>query len=191
MTNLEIRIAENLRDSILIEKYRNGDLKAFGILTGFHRVELNYFNYSVLHNREDAEDATQEEFIILYDSLNNGKYIEHQVFGGWLKTAARYYLSHLQRKGKLLTIVINELPDPLINLFDSIDLNEEKLEIVLLAVKVLPERDVKLLNMRYWEKQSWKQIGDTFGITENSASGQHSKILNKLKAIIKILSTPN
>ncbi len=65
MTVAEKRVVENLRDSILIVNHRNGDLRAFGKLTDFHRVELNYFNYKILHNHEDAEDATQEEFIRL------------------------------------------------------------------------------------------------------------------------------
>ena len=98
MTTEEKNKFENLRDSKLIVRHQNGDVLAFGVLADLHRVELYRYNFRFLHNKEDAEDALQEELIILYNSLNNGKYIEHQVFGGWLKLTAKYYLMNLKGK---------------------------------------------------------------------------------------------
>ena len=182
MTSAEKRVVENLRDSILIVSHRNGDLRAFGKLTDLHRVELNWFNYKILHNHEDAEDATQEIFIICSNSFSNGKYIEHQAFGGWLKKTASYYLSHIQRRGIVLTVQMEyELPAELIELFEDIDLTEERIEKLMEAVNALSERDVRLLTMRYWEKMSWREIGEALNIDERAASSQHCKILKKLK----------
>ena len=182
MTAAEKRVVENLRDSILIVNHRNGDLRAFGKLTDFHRLELNCFNYRILHNHEDAEDATQEEFIICSNSIINGKYIERQAFGGWLKNTARFYLSHLLRQHTIITISMShDLPAEIIELFDDIDLIEQRLHRLMHAVNNLPERDVCLLNLRYTGKLSWAEVAKELHIDENSASGQHAKILKKLR----------
>ena len=89
--------------------------------------------------------------------------------------------NEFKRKGKLIMVVSDKLPAEIIELFDDMDLNEDRLGILMDAVNDLPERDVRLLMMRYWKKLSWREIGDSLGIDENSASGRHNKILNKLK----------
>lgn len=70
----------------LIEKSRNGDIKAFEqLICGYRRKILN-FTYRILGNPEDAEDITQEIFVKAFRAISgfDGK----SSFSTWLYTIA-------------------------------------------------------------------------------------------------------
>ena len=49
----------------------------------------------------------------------------------------------------------------------------------------LPEDELQLIEMRFFEKRSFKEIGEILEITENNAKVKTYRILEKLKKIIK------
>jgi len=185
MTKEEKRKAENERDSKLIENYLAGDVSAFGKLTELHRETLTRYNFSVLHNMEDAKDATQEEFVIVMKVMNEGKYEERKRFGGWMKRMAKYYLTHVQRKKALKTVEVEVVGDVKDEPMEGERRSEEEIKKLKKAMKGLPERDVQLIWLRYWKKLAWKEIGVLLKITENGASGRHKKVLNKLRGRVE------
>ncbi len=156
MTTKQKRVFENLRDSDLISRYLQGDKQAFTKLVEIHRKSLVLFNYKILHEYNEAEDAVQEELLILLKILDSGKYKKDRKFGGWLRKAARNYLLHQHRKHSLITEHPGELPDLLFDLQtdENDDAAQEMKKIVFRVIEELPERDVKLLILRYWKKIS-------------------------------------
>ena len=52
------------------------------------------------------------------------------------------------------------------------------------AVQQLPETDIHLIELRFFEKRSFAEVGAIIGITENSAKVKVYRILEKLKKII-------
>lgn len=55
----------------------------------------------------------------------------------------------------------------------------------LLKSPLLSEDDKKLLNMIYIDKQDYRFIGDTFGISESTVKKRHKDLLNKIGKMIQ------
>ena len=181
MTMQEKRAEENLRDSILIVKSKLGDDHAFGVLVGFYRKWLVEYYYKLTGNMDDAEDATQDVLILTHDAICKGKCKGENWFGGWIKRTATFHLEKLKRKKILKQEKLNKLQEKLPDVVYDASETEAKIAVMLEVIKDLPEGDVKLITLRYWEDNAWDEVGNQMGIGENSASGRNSKILKKIK----------
>ncbi len=184
MTIDQKRAAANLRDSELIEKHKNGDAQAFPSLIKFHHDTIFSLCLDFLDSFEDAEDATQEIIITIFNDINSGKYIERQVFEGWLFVTTKHYLLQLKRKRKLNTSDSKKLVKQMMAIPDQEKTEELDTTIITQLLEKLPPENVELLKYRFWDKLSWKKIGELMDIGENSASGQGSKILKKLQKMM-------
>ena len=49
----------------------------------------------------------------------------------------------------------------------------------------LKEKEIQFIEMRFFEKRSFKEIGEILGITENNAKVKTFRVLEKLKSIVK------
>jgi RNA polymerase sigma-70 factor (ECF subfamily) len=52
------------------------------------------------------------------------------------------------------------------------------------TASLLPSEDLMLIEMRFFEKRSFKEIGDILSITENNAKVRLYRCLDKVKQII-------
>ena len=59
-------------DAGLLERYRHGDDRAFGLIYDRHRALVFAVAVGVLSSREDAEDVTQEVFATASQALRRG-----------------------------------------------------------------------------------------------------------------------
>ena len=71
------------------------------------------------------------------------------------------------------------------NMMDEIeqDENEENKQRLIRCIGKLKEEDVQLIEMRFFEKRSFKEIGEILDITENNAKVKSFRALEKLKKI--------
>lgn len=69
-------------DVELIQKFKNGQLQAFQMLVKKYQNTAINIAYSLVNNRQDAEDIAQESFIKVYRSIDSFK-AEAQ-FSSWL-----------------------------------------------------------------------------------------------------------
>src|SRR5918998_5458404 len=71
-TNLGLRLSNfrELDDSVLVERTRNGDRRAFSELVRRHQSVVYRSCYRILGDREDARDASQEAFTRAYRKLD-------------------------------------------------------------------------------------------------------------------------
>lgn len=79
------------------------------------------------------------------------------------------------------------------NLFDLADeieeedRSEEQRKILLQAMQTLKAPDMILIEMRFFEQRSFRDIADILGITESNAKVKTYRILERLKgAMVKI-----
>ncbi|MBL7885021.1 MAG: sigma-70 family RNA polymerase sigma factor, partial [Bacteroidia bacterium] len=52
-------------------------------------------------------------------------------------------------------------------------------------ISELPEDELQLIEMRFFEKRAFKEIGEILNITENNAKVKTYRIIEKLKKIVK------
>lgn len=123
-----------------------------------------------------AEDIAQVVFIELskddYKALRNFKF--HSKLSTWLVAIARNQtLMHLRKKEITTKAFFEEVPAPV---GDS--------EMVSSAIKSLPERDSKLLQLYYFDNRSFKDIASELQISVNSVSPLLMRARERLRDIL-------
>ena len=61
------------------------------------------------------------------------------------------------------------------------DGTDERIEHILTALKYLPENDLLLIEMRFFENRPFKEIADIMKITENNAKVRVYRVIDKIK----------
>jgi RNA polymerase sigma-70 factor (ECF subfamily) len=65
---------------------------------------------------------------------------------------------------------------------DGLEEHKEKLKI---ALRKINDKDLALIEMRYFEKRSYREIGQILNVTENNAKVKSFRALQKLKVLFK------
>ena len=76
----------DLDDALLVQKSKNGNIKAFEKLFLKYQSKVYNFTLRMVQNREDAEELTQESFAKAYVSIKGLR--ENDAFKGWLMRIA-------------------------------------------------------------------------------------------------------
>ena len=138
-----------------------------------------------IQNEEITSDITSQVF--LKAMLNIKKYEDRGYpFSSWLYTIAGNEVNlHFRKLNKNLEVEIQE--KDVISLLDDFkelpDINHQ--ELLIKAMNQLAEKDMQIIDLRYFEKLSFKEIGNILGITDNNAKIRLYRSLDKLKKTYK------
>ncbi len=139
--------------------------------------------YQRMDNKEVAFDVTSQVFL---KALNNIHKYEYRgvPFASWLYRIAKseVYQSYRDKKAKRTVNVEN------FQLFELIqDLEEDKTnenrQLLLSIISHLDAGEVEMIELRYFEKRSFKEIGEILDLTENNAKVKAHRIVKKMKKI--------
>jgi len=131
-------------------------------------------------------DITQQVFLKALQHIGSFRY-KGVPFSAWLyRIASNEVVQHFRDNKKTRTVCL-EASD--INAFAEEShhaLDVEKRETMFKALGQLPMVDMEYIEMRFFEKRSFKEIGDIQGITENNAKVKVYRILDKLKRLMTV-----
>lgn len=153
----------------------------------YKKYYTQIFRY-VYHRVEDeavALDVTSQVFL---KALNNIHKYEYRgvPFSSWLYRIAKSEVYQVYRDGKSSRMV--DVDVATINvLLDEVDeecTKEHKLHRIVQALKQLKENELSIVEMRFFEKRSFKEIADILYITENNAKVKCFRVIEKIKKII-------
>jgi RNA polymerase sigma-70 factor (ECF subfamily) len=65
------------------------------------------------------------------------------------------------------------------------DTTDENRKLLLQIISELNEDEVQLVELRFFEKRSFKEIGDILEITENNAKVKAHRVVKKMRKIIE------
>jgi RNA polymerase sigma-70 factor, ECF subfamily len=167
-------------EELVIEKAKE-DPKNFEALYNQYFEKVFRFSYQRLENKEEASDITSQVFL---KALINLKHFEYRSvpFSAWLFRIAINEINDYYKKSKKERMVNMEAAQLNGLLKESdFDLKEERINKILAALKQISGEDLLLIEMRFFEERSFKEIGDIFQITENNAKVKVYRILDKLK----------
>ena len=166
----------------LIEKCRQGDIKAQ--FTLYKKYSIAMYNIAIrfLNNKMDAEDVLQESFVTAFNRLSELK--NDKVFGSWLRKIVTNNCISFVRKNKVYFEDINE---------NIIDENENDYEIekssdpvvVHSAIKELPDGGRTILVLYALEGYKHREIADMLKISESTSRTQYRRALNLLSKKLK------
>ena len=161
------------------------DPALFSVLYDKYFEPIFRYVYQRLDDKEQAFDSTQQVFLIAMNNLSKYEY-RGVPFSSWLFRIASNELNILFRKEKhTRTVNIDS-----VRIYDIIEeIQETKIEkyhdhIVRIIAEKLGEEELQLIEMRFFEKRSFKEIGEILEITENNAKVKTYRVLDKLRKLI-------
>jgi RNA polymerase sigma factor (sigma-70 family) len=177
-----------LSDQELVKKYLTGDNTSFEILLTRHKSRVFAFIMSKIKNRDITEDIFQDTFIKVINSLQKGKYNEEGKFLPWMmRITHNLVIDHFRKESKMKNI----RPTAEFNIFDVINngnrgQDEEMIRKRVHAdlnmlIKDLPEDQMEVLKMRYFEDMSFKEISEITCVSINTALGRMRYALINLR----------
>lgn len=158
---------------------------AFEALYNKYHEQIFRFVYQRMDSEDNAYDITAQVFMKALSSIK--KYTSKNLpFSAWLYTIAYneicdFFKKHAQ--ARCLNIDSVQLSEFVTEL-DDVSKDDLYLQ-VLEIMQGLPEDELALLEMRYFEYLSFKQIGHILSITENYAKVKLYRVIDTLKKMIK------
>jgi RNA polymerase sigma-70 factor (ECF subfamily) len=179
-----------LSDQELVKNYLNGDNASFETLLTRHKSRVFAFIMSKIKNRDLSEDIFQDTFIKVINSLQKGKYNEEGKFLPWMmRISHNLVIDHFRKEAKMRKV----RPTAEFDIFDVLDDGNKNQEEVMMQTQVhadlkvlieqLPENQKEVLEMRYFEDLSFKQISDLTGTSINTALGRMRYALINLRKL--------
>ncbi len=182
----------SLTDEQLVSMYMKGDNGAFDILLDrYERKVFTYISYFI-RNKEVAEDLFQDTFMRIIANIRNGKYSEQQKFGSWLMRVSHNIMIDYFRHQKNEKNISNDETE--VDLFNDIKLaDEENIEHQLIKqqnikglqdiLKLLPENQQEIIQLRYYQEMSFKEIAALLNCSINTALGRTRYALINLRKL--------
>lgn len=175
-------------DQYYINQVLGGTTNAFSFLVSRYQKMVYTVVYRVVKNREVAEEVAQDTFIKAYKSLKN--YRGEAKFSTWLYTIAyRKSLDVVKKNKHFISIpVIEEISEGEMGLVDDA-LNylqaEERKKIIADSIMKLPEDEVVIITLYYFEEKSIKEITKIVGLTTDNIKIKLFRSRKKLYSILK------
>ncbi len=159
------------------------DPESFGPLYRKYHEQIFRYIHQRMDDEETAFDVTSQVFL---KALNNIHRYEYRgvPFSSWLYRIAKseLYQSFRDRKAqRTVNIESYQLFELIEDMED--DNKEENRKRLLHCLKLMKEKDMQLIEMRFFERRSFKEIGEILEITENNAKVKTFRAIEKLKQL--------
>lgn len=159
--------------------------KDFGPLYQLHFEAIFRFVYHRLNEKQTAKDITQQVFVKALVNLKNFQFKGYSI-KSWLFKIAVNELNDFYGKvqsERCLNIDTVGLSEILLEIGENDEV--EKDETLFKALKKLKEDQLILIEMRYFEKRSFAEIGEILSITENNAKVKLYRVIDFMKQLMK------
>ena len=172
----------SLEDSWI--KAAQKDLRAFEKLYDKHYESIFRYVYQRMDSKEDAADVTSQVFVKAMTNIKKYKFMGFK-FSSWLYRIAKsetYQFLKNQSKSPTLNVQTEYLQ----HLAEEVDTpvsvgNNELIEII----NKLTDAEIELIEMRYFEQRSFKEIAEILDMTENNAKVKTHRVIKKMQRLNK------
>lgn len=169
-----------MTDNGLVEAYVNGDNKAFDELLKRHQNRLFAYINRIIGDNDAANDIFQETFMKVITTIRQGKYVDAGKFSAWLmRIAHNLIIDHFRQEKAEKTISADAEDSTVLN---DASLAQESIEDDMVAtqlqedvrriINALPEAQREVLQMRFYQGMSFKEIAEATGTGINTALGR-------------------
>jgi RNA polymerase sigma-70 factor (ECF subfamily) len=138
--------------------------------------------YKLLNNHQDAEDITQETFLIVYRKLRNLR--KTNSLTNWIYTITLNLVRENLRK-KYRMKLLDNLNENLIFYNDENNSNEEIKEKIRTAIEKLPEKHREAINLKFMEGLKIKEISKIMECKEGTIKAHIFRGIKTLRRILK------
>lgn len=177
-----------MNDQHYIDRILQGETNLFAVLVDRYKDMIFTLSLKMIKNREEAEEAAQDTFIKVYNSLS--KFKGDSKFSTWIyKISYNNCLDRLKKNKKEdLNISIDEFSSHLVKTMDNaLSALEEKQrkQAIQNCLNLLPREDNFLLTLFYFEDQNLEEIGKIMNLNANNVKVKLFRSRQKLATILK------
>ena len=181
-----------LTDNELITRYREGDTTCFEVLLERYQAKVYGYIFSVVKDKETADDIFQDTFYKVIVTINSDQYKDENKFIHWvMRIAHNLIVDHFRRNNKM-PLVPNR---PVTDVLDNIKLPDENAEHVIMRkqtsqnirklVRMLPPEQRRVVILRHYGKCDFKDIAARTGVSINTALGRMRYAIINLRRLAK------
>ena len=189
MTDLKTK---QLTDIELITRYREGDASCFEALLERYQAKVYGYIFSVVKDKETADDIFQETFYKVIVTINSDQYKDENKFIHWvMRIAHNLIVDHFRRNNKM-PLVPNR---PESDVLDNLKFPDENAEHVIMKkqtsqnirklVRMLPPEQRRVVILRHYGKCDFKDIAARTGVSINTALGRMRYAIINLRRLAK------
>ena len=188
-----MRNIKKLTDEQLVCEYANGNNEAFDTLLIRYKQRLFSYIFQMVRDRDLADDIFQETFIKAITTIRQGRYSDMGKFSAWLYRIARNLAVDSFRAEKGENVVSADDAD--YDVFNRRELAEDTIEDVMVDLQIeedlrrlvdrLPDVQRQVLEMRYYQDLSFKEIAEITGVSINTALGRMRYAILNLRRMAK------
>lgn len=187
---------DNDTDEALMERFRQGDARAFERLLSKHEKGVYNFIYRMMRHEETANDLLQETFLRVVK--NAQRYSPKAKFTTWLYTIARNQCIDAMRRAKHRRhrsldqkmgrdadgpTLMDKLPGRSADGFSRTDAREMTVRIEA-AVEQLSDEQREVFVMRQFRNLKFKEIAEVIGVSENTIKSRMRYALENLRLVL-------
>ena len=160
------------------------DPKAFRGLYETNYEAIFRFLYRKTNDEALAADLTSQTFIKALKNIHKFKY-KGVPFSAWLyRIASNEFLKYYRQQKKMPVYSLEEeTAKKLTNFSDEVanERQQERIEQLKKALEKLKPKDMQMIELRFFEDKSFKEIGFILETTESAAKMRTYRILEKIK----------
>jgi RNA polymerase sigma-70 factor (ECF subfamily) len=183
--NQHHRNNEELQAELQQIKAAQSDPARFNVLYERYYKSIFVFIYRRCADEELSADICSHVFLKALMNIRKYEY-KGVPFSAWLFRIALNEINMYFRKTNKTRVVSldqGNLGNMAIEMVEED--NSELRKKMIIELKTLPVDDIQLIELRFFEKRSFAEIGGIVGITENNAKVKVYRILDKLKKLMK------
>ena len=173
----------NLRtmtDEALVDLYARGNNSAFDVLLNRYKKSIHSYIYYIVRNQDLTEDIFQDTFLKVIMTIKQGRYTDTGKFKAWItRIAHNLIIDNFRQERNENTVSNDEMEVDLLNDMKLCDsnieddlVNEQVYSDIRKLVKHLPDNQREVVEMRFYQDMSFKEIADITGVSINTALGR-------------------
>lgn len=169
----------------LLQKLKEGDKQAYEQLFCLYYAHLVTYAYSILQQREVAEDIVQELFIDFW-FLKKYKQIQGNIENYWYRAVRNNCLTYLRDRKchEEHLLRLGKTTEKTESFQFTLEELEEKEEIRK-AIENLPEQCRLIFKLCCFENMKYQEVADQLDISINTVRTQMGRALKSLRASLK------
>lgn len=174
---------DRLQEELVIIQEAKDNPERFGPLYQKYHEQIFRYIYQRMDDEHLAFDVTSQVFMKALKNLHKYEY-RGVPFSSWLYRIAKseLYQAFRDRKARRTVNVESMHLFEMVEEFEEDDSASNKKRL-LQCLSLLKDGDLQLIELRYFEKRSYREIGEILEITENNAKVRTFRALERLKKL--------
>lgn len=173
-------VKENIDEENLIEKCKD-DINFFEPIYRKYYESIFRYVFQRVDDKEIAFDITHQVFIKAITKIGQYTYRGISIASWLYRIASNELMDYFRKNSKHRTVNFESTGLSNLIVESELDNTEERINLVMKEIALLEEDDLNLIELRFFEKRSFKDIAEITGLSESNAKIRVYRILQKIK----------